>query len=78
MTKSERQLNDFVNGIAQELDIDLRVDTCRSSIELWYTYGTSCPARACNKIYYHKDIEQAYQIVHAIYASYMIARKEWA
>ena len=77
MTVADRQLNDFVNGISLELDIDLRVDTHQKSIELWYTYGTTCTARGCNKIYY-KDLEQARQIVNAIYASYMIGRKEWA
>ena len=77
MTADERQLNDFVNGLAMELDIDLRVDTHRKSVELWYTYGTTCTARGCNKIYY-KDLEQAYQVIYAIYASYMLGRKEWA
>lgn len=77
MTADERQLNELVIGIAQELDIDLRADVHQKSIELWYTYGTSCTARGCNKIYY-KDIDQAFQTVNAIYAAYMLGRKEWA
>lgn len=77
MTVADRQLNEFVLGIAQELDIDLRADTHQKAIELWYTYGTTNTARGCNKIYY-KDLEQAWQIVNAIYASYMLGRKEWA
>lgn len=77
MTADERQFQSFVEGVAMELDIDLRTDAHRKVVELWYTYGTTCTARGCNKLYY-KDLDQAYQFVNAIYAGYMLGRKEWA